>query len=59
MRHGTCAFFSRDFISSDEGTTAIEYTMIAAGIAVAIVTAINALGGGVSGLFTEIETAVQ
>ena len=51
-------FLSR-FFSSDAGTTAIEYTMIAAGIAIAIVAAINTLGGGVNGLFTEIETAVQ
>ena len=41
--------------SSDEsGATAIEYGLIAAGIAVAILTAVNAVGTSLSGLFNQI-----
>jgi pilus assembly protein Flp/PilA len=42
-------FFMRKFLSSflsdESGATAIEYGLIAAGIAVAIIAAVNAVGG--------------
>ena len=41
----------------DEGaTTAIEYGLIAAGISVVIVAAVNAIGSDVKGLFTNVST---
>jgi pilus assembly protein Flp/PilA len=39
------------FLRDESGSTAIEYTLIAAGIAIAILTALNALGGSLGGLF--------
>ena len=39
------------FLKDESGSTAIEYTLIAAGIAIAILTAVNALGGSLAGLF--------
>ena len=42
------------FRTAREGATAIEYAIIAAGIAAAIVTAVTALGGSVLGMFTAV-----
>jgi len=39
------------FLKDESGSTAIEYGLIAAGIAIAILTAVNALGGSLNGLF--------
>jgi len=41
------------------GATAIEYAMIAAGIALAIVAAITTLGATVDGLFVSVLTALK
>lgn len=35
------------FLGEDDGTTAIEYAMIAGGIALVIIAAVNAIGGAV------------
>ncbi len=43
------------FLADESGSTAIEYTLIAAGIAIAILTAVNALGGSLGGLFETID----
>lgn len=51
-------FFHR-FIQDECGATAIEYTLIAAGIAIAIVGAISALGSSVSAKFETIQSAVN
>jgi pilus assembly protein Flp/PilA len=48
----------RRFIRDERGATAIEYAMIAAGIAVAIVAAVNALGVSVLGMYQTIAAAV-
>lgn len=40
--------------SDDEGATAVEYGLMVALIAVAIVTTVTALGTGLNGLFTSI-----
>lgn len=45
-------------LRSDEGATAIEYGLIAALIAVAIITAVTTLGGNLSTMFTEISGEV-
>jgi pilus assembly protein Flp/PilA len=42
------------FVKDESGATAIEYALIAAGIGVAILTAVNALGTSISGFFSAI-----
>jgi len=42
------------FVKDESGATAIEYALIAAGIAVVIITAVNGLGTKVSQVFTGI-----
>jgi len=44
------------FLKREDGATAIEYAIIAGLIAVAIIAGAEALGGGVSKLFTDIAT---
>ena len=43
-------------ISDQAGATAIEYGLIAAGIAVAIILVVNTLGGNLSGTFSNISS---
>jgi len=47
------------FLRDDSGATAIEYGLIAAGIAIAIIAAVNALGTALSGKFQAITTALK
>ena len=47
------------FLRDDSGATAIEYGLIAAGIAIAIIAAVNALGTALSGKFTTITTSLK
>jgi pilus assembly protein Flp/PilA len=42
------------FAKDRRGVTALEYGLIAAGVAVAIIAAVQGLGGGLSALFTKI-----
>ena len=44
----------RNLLRDESGATAIEYGLIAAGIAVAIIAAVATLGGTLEGLFGEI-----
>ena len=46
--------FITKFIREEEGVTAIEYGLIAALIAVAIVVGANALGFALNGIFTRL-----
>jgi pilus assembly protein Flp/PilA len=46
--------FVRNLVQDEEGVTAIEYGLIAALIAVAIITAVSTVGGGVSATFTRV-----
>ena len=48
----------RGLLDNDRGTAAIEYAMIAAGIGVAIVAAVNTLGLSVASLYDAIVTAM-
>jgi pilus assembly protein Flp/PilA len=41
------------FIRDDSGTAAIEYGLIAAGLAVALLTAVQAVGGSIDELFNQ------
>jgi pilus assembly protein Flp/PilA len=49
----------KKFLSDDSGATAIEYGLIAAGIALAIIVAVNTLGTTISNEFTSIGTALK
>ena len=50
--------FFKNFLNDESGATAIEYGLIAAGIAVAIITAVGTLGDKVSGTFTSVGNAM-
>jgi pilus assembly protein Flp/PilA len=47
------------FIRDDAGATAIEYGLIAAGIAVAIITVVSGLGSKLNNTFTTVKTALK
>ena len=47
------------FLSDESGATAIEYGLIAAGIAVAIITVVNGLGTKLTSTFTSVEGALK
>jgi pilus assembly protein Flp/PilA len=47
------------FMRDESGATAIEYALIAAGIGIAIITAVNALGTAISVKFNSIATALN
>jgi pilus assembly protein Flp/PilA len=49
----------RRFIRDDGGATAIEYAMIASGVAIAIATTIVTLGSSVQGLYQSVATAMK
>ncbi|MGH1398073.1 MAG: Flp family type IVb pilin [Alphaproteobacteria bacterium] len=47
------------YLRNEDGATAIEYGLIAAGIAIAIVAVVFTLGDEVAGTFTDVETALS
>jgi pilus assembly protein Flp/PilA len=49
---------AKKFLKDESGATAIEYGLIAALVAVAIVTALSTLGGSLSTLFTNVNSDV-
>ena len=49
----------RRFRRAVSGATAIEYGLIAAGIAVAIIAIVNTLGSQLAGIFTTISTQLK
>jgi pilus assembly protein Flp/PilA len=49
----------RRFIDDQSGATAIEYGLIAAGIAVAIIVAVNTVGTDLSSLFGRISAKLN
>lgn len=46
--------FIKNFMREEDGVTAIEYGLIAALVAVAIIAGASALGTGLNGLFTRL-----
>jgi pilus assembly protein Flp/PilA len=48
-----------EFFKDESGATAIEYGLIAAGIAIAIITAVNGVGSQLSLTFNNISTALK
>jgi pilus assembly protein Flp/PilA len=49
----------RAFLKDESGATAIEYGLIAAGIAVAIISVIGGLGTKLTTTFTSVSTALR
>lgn len=49
----------REFIDDESGATAIEYGLIAAGIAVAVIAVVNGLGTKLNAKFTSISTQLK
>ncbi|MFZ3359259.1 MAG: Flp family type IVb pilin [Xanthobacteraceae bacterium] len=47
------------FLKDDSGATAIEYGLIAAGIAVAIIATVQALGSSLNTTFGSVSTALK
>ena len=47
------------FVKDESGATAIEYGLIAAGIALAIIAAVNSLGSTLNEKFTSISTGLK
>ena len=51
--------FLSQFLRNESGATAIEYGLIAAGIAVVIVTAVKLIGTNLDGTFNTVAGAVK
>ena len=49
----------KSFLKDESGATAIEYGLIAAGIAIAIITAVNGLGTKLSTNFDTISNSLK
>ena len=47
------------FLADECGATAIEYGLIAAGISLAIIAAVNGLGTNLNTVFTSINTSLK
>jgi pilus assembly protein Flp/PilA len=47
------------FVQNEDGATAIEYGLIAAGISVAIITVVGTLGSSLNTTFTSVATALK
>ena len=47
------------FVGNESGATAIEYALIASLIAVALVTILGSLGSKLSGVFSEVSSALK
>jgi pilus assembly protein Flp/PilA len=46
------------FVKDESGATAIEYGLIAAGIALAIITVVNGLGSKLTDTFTAVSSGI-
>ena len=47
------------FVKDESGATAIEYGLIATGIAIAIIAAVNGVGTKLSGTFNSISSSLK
>ena len=56
-KHMTRSF--REFCRDESGATAIEYGLIAAGIAVAIIATVQALGTNLNTTFSTVSTSLK
>ena len=53
------SLYLRKFWNDQSGATAIEYGLIAAGIAAAIIATVQALGANLNTTFTSVSTALK
>ncbi|WGR95860.1 Flp family type IVb pilin [Bradyrhizobium sp. ISRA443] len=51
--------FIAKFLQNESGATAIEYGLIATGIAIAIIAAVNGVGTALSTTFSSISTSLK
>jgi len=47
------------FLADESGATAIEYGLIAAGISIAIIAAVNGLGSNLNTMFNSINSSLK
>lgn len=47
------------FLKDECGATAIEYCLIAAGISIVIVVAVNGMGSGLNDKFTSVNSSIK
>jgi pilus assembly protein Flp/PilA len=47
------------FLSDESGATAIEYGLIAAGISIAIIAAVNGIGSNMNTMFSSINSSLK
>lgn len=47
------------FLNDEAGATAIEYCLIAVGLSIVIITAVNGIGSTVNGKFSSINTSLK
>jgi pilus assembly protein Flp/PilA len=48
-----------EFLKDESGATAIEYCLIAAGISIVIVAAVNGIGTSLNGTFALVNTSIK
>ena len=48
----------RALVADDQGATAIEYCLIAALIGVGIIASVSSLGGGTTGMWTQLQATL-
>lgn len=51
--------FIKDLVVNDEGASAIEYALIAAMVAIVLVTFVTPIGDALRGIFQQIQTALS
>ena len=51
--------FLTDFLSNESGATAIEYGLIATGIALVIITAVQSVGTALNAKFATVSTGIN
>lgn len=54
MRRSAARSKIRNFIHNEEGATAIEYAMIAAGISITIITGVTLIGGNLKTMYEAV-----
>jgi pilus assembly protein Flp/PilA len=47
------------FVKDESAATAIEYGLIAAGISIAIIVAVNGIGSTLNGIFSSVNTQLR
>jgi pilus assembly protein Flp/PilA len=59
LQNARIAGLALRLMRDEQGNTAIEYAILASGVAVAVAATIMNLGGTVKGLFTSVVTAMK